>query len=412
MQFVRKSLLVIIVPILTILFYSTAINYGLVEVAGDAAKVKQTLAKSGIYNSVLDNLINESDGVGDGEDSVSLKDSAIKTAAMQTFTPQYIQTNTETVIDSVYHWLDGTTKTPDFKIDISATRATFAKNAGSAVTAKLSTLPACPADTNSASFDSDNAVCLPAGVDPAAEGAKVEQKINSGEGFLDHPVVTAQSIKASKDGSQEPIFEGDLKKAPDAFQAAKYAPYAMGLLAILLSVAVVFLSATKRKGLRKIGIMLLVAGVFLMGIAYGLNWGVNKQIPKSLKLENAALQTSVVKLAKDVGSQVEQNYWIFGGVYAALGLGLVLGTSFIGKKKNDKEDLEGEGKTAEDRIELKEPVKATSLGDDIKTVEDEFEDTPSSPSPPRKKTTTKPATKSAPKPKSTTKPATKKIIIQ
>jgi hypothetical protein len=373
MHFLKKSLLVILVPILTILFYATATNYGFVKVAGDAAKVKHTLANSGIYNSALDNLIKESDGVGNGADSVSLKDSAIKTAAHQTFNPQFIQTNAETVIDSLYRWLDGTTETPDFKIDLSTTRATFAKNAGAAVTAKLAALPACPAGTDPASFDSDNATCLPPGVAPAAEGAKVEQKINSGEGFLDHPVITASTLKTGDGGIFAPgekqapgktIFNTTLKDAPNAFQAVKTAPYVMGLLAILLSVAVVFLSATKRKGLRKVGIMLIIAGVFLMGAAYGVGWGVNKQVPKHLKLDNPALQVSVIKLSKDVGGQIENNYWIFGGVYTAIGLGLIFGPRFIGKQKADKDDLEGEGKTKEDRIDLKEPDKAISLPDE------------------------------------------------
>lgn len=397
-------MLVVIAPVLTLLLYAAATNYAFVKVAGDVENIKQTLSDSGIYDSVLDGLLDESDNVGTGTETVSLKAKAVRTAAKQTLTPQFVQTNTEQVIDSLYRWLDGTTKVPDFHIDLGSARAEFAKNAGAAVTAELSGLPACPAGTSTQNFDVENAACLPKGVSPAAEGAKVEQTINSGEGFLDHPVFTAASIKSQKGG--KPVFEDELKNAPKAYQAATTAPYVMGAVAILLAVAVVFLSATKRKGLRKIGIMLLVAGIFMLGAAYVLGWGVNQQIPKWIELNNPVLRDSLVKLAKDVGGQIENNYWIFGGVYTALGLGIVLGTAFIKKGGTQKSNLHGEGRNKEDRIDIKEPVQATQLADE----------SPAKKSKPAEAAKTKTAAKPKPAAKPPAKPpaktAPKKIIVQ
>ncbi len=403
MDFLRKSLLVIIVPILTILFYSIATNFAFVQVVGNSEKLKSTLASSGIYDSVLGGLLTESQAVSNGSQTVSLRSSAITEAAAQTFNPQFIQTNTESVIDSLYKWLDGATQIPDFHIDLTAARADFAKNAGVATTKKLSNLPPCPAGSTIQSFNAETATCLPNGVDPATEGARVEQSINAGEGFLDHPIITAASIKS--EGNSQSVFEqSGIKNAPQAFQTVKVTPYIMGVLAVLLSAAVVFLSRTKKAGFRKIGFMLLVAGVFLLGAAYTVSWSVNKEVPKRLQLNNTVLSSSLVKLVKDVGGQVGQNYYIFGGAYAAIGAGFILGATFIGKNKNDSgDDLRGEGRTKEDRIDIKEPVKATDFVDKDINKKSKVAAKPKTP------TKSKPVASPPATPKST---ARKKIIVQ
>ena len=106
-----------------------------------------------------------------------------------------------------------------------------------------------------------------------------------------------------------------------------------------------------------------------------------------------SLRTLALELTKEVG----KIYWIFGGVYT--GLGVVAITWTIYKRPRggqpDDDDLEGEGQTPEDRIELDEPDKPVEFVGPRETSKE-----PAKPKP-------KPAPKLTPK-----KPAAKKIIIQ
>ncbi len=415
MQVFRRPLLVLIAPFFVLMLYLAAMDYGIVRIVGDPGSIKKVLASSGIYDSVLTGLLDESKAVSNDGDSTSLQSSTIKVAAEKAITPQFIQTSTETVIDSVYRWLDGTTTVPDFKIDLTATKDTFALKAGEAVTVKLASLPACapgsPVSAQVLDVDTiDSVVCLPIGVSPQAEGAKVEQNIKGGEGFLDHPVFTAADLDISRCcGGTEPttsIYESDWKNLPEVFQVVKVSPYAIGLLALLLGVVIVFLSSTRRKGLRRVGISILIVGILTLAVSYSAIWAVNDKAIPNIKLNNAVLQDKVRILAKDVNRKITTNYLQVGTVYILVGVGLIAGTLLIkpGSKTND--DLEGEGQTAEDRIELKEPVKATPFDEDETSEADEFEDTPGAPPKPKKKPAPKPTAKRP------DKPATKKIIIQ
>jgi hypothetical protein len=391
MQFVRKLLLILLVPIFTLLLYATAVDVGFVRVAGSPSEIKKILNDSGIYSSVVPGLLDQSKQVSGGGGDVSLTNPTVKAAAVDTFTPQFVQKNTETVIDSVYRWLDGSTFEPDFSIDLTPIKASFAANAAKEVQTKLATLPACATAVAPQDFDAINATCLPKGVDPATAAAKIQNNLSSGKGFLDHPIISASSIK-NGDSGQSVFTSKNVKNVPKAYQAAKSTPAILGLLTLLLALAVVFLSPNLVKGLRRAGIILVGVGIFMLIFASGVTYGVNNQALPKLHLNNLVLEAKVRILLKDAVGQIETNYWEFGGAYLVLGA-LAIGASIYMNEHGakEKDDLEGEGKTKEDRIDLKEPDKAISLPEE------------------KSSSAPKPAAK---KPTSRSRPGPKKIIIQ
>jgi len=86
-------------------------------------------------------------------------------------------------------------------------------------------------------------------------------------------------------------------------------------------VGIVFLSSTWQKGLRHIGINLVVIGLIMLVFSYALNRTVSTKVVPKIKLENAVLQTDIRNLATDLTQQIDKNYWFFGGLYTALGAG-------------------------------------------------------------------------------------------
>ncbi|OGL38172.1 hypothetical protein A3B63_01535 [Candidatus Saccharibacteria bacterium RIFCSPLOWO2_01_FULL_49_22] len=411
MEFVRKLVLVLVTPLFIILLFAVAANTATIQIATDAAKIKSIIAKSDIYKSVVPSLLDEAGQISAGGEEVPLNDDVVRQAALATFTPEFIQQNTEAVIDSVYEWLNGETPLPDINVDLTATKADFAANVAAAVEAKLTSLPPC---TNLPdNYDPFAATCLPSGVNPASQAATVEENILSGTGFLDHPVITADTIK--QENQDQSIFTDELKEFPEVYQKIKVLPVVLGILALMLALAIVLLSSSKRKGLQRVGIMLVVVGIIMLVIAYDLTRLVGEGLEK-LDLTNRVLEDSLRTLVIDLASEVGKYYWIFGGAYTALGALAIIWTTYKKPKGGQPDDdgLEGEGQTPEDRIDLKEPEDVSELAK-VEEKPSEFvgprEHEPTKPKPKPLPTgrQAKPAAKPPPKPK---KPAVKKITVQ
>lgn len=375
MNILRKMLLVILAGLLPLFLWTLAIDVGILKTAGSSAPIKKILSDSGIYGSVVSGVLDQAKtSGGDQGGGVSLTDPAIKQAAENTFTPQFLQTNTEKVLDSIFVWLNGKTPIPDFKIDVTGLKSTFATEAGKAAQQRAATLPVCPSGLSGSAdnFDAFSATCLPRGLTPALVATQVKNDINSGQGFIKDPVISADSIKGETDcpaGGQctnKSVFENQYKNAPRAYQEIKKTPIVLGILALLTTLGIVFLSSSRAAGLRRAGIVFLIIGSLLLVFAWGLNWGINQKALPKMNLDNKVLQEKVKNLISDVVASVDKTFYIFGGAYAGLGLAAIGSSMFLGRRNGSKsnkveDDLEGEGRTKEDRIDLKEPDKPTPL---------------------------------------------------
>lgn len=308
--------------ILPFLLFAIALNFGVLRVAGSPKPVKEILADSGIYGSVVGSALDQAKKTAGNGTEVSLIDPAIKKAAEESFNPQVVQSSTESVIDGVYHWLEGKSPQPDFNIDLTSVKTTFAEKVGQAAQTRAATLPICT--TAPVTTDPFSATCLPPRLTPAQVGEQAKNTVLAGQGFLEHPNITYSNIK-SDDPSQQNIFDNQLKDAPKRYQMLKKAPIILGVLAVLAIVVIIFLSESRRKGLRRVGITLIMAGAFMLLFAWGLNRIVNHNVIPNIKMDNGLLQTNLQILVKDITLKIDQNYWIFGGTYAVLGILAIAG---------------------------------------------------------------------------------------
>ena len=330
MQFVRKFLLVLLVPLFTILLYTVAIDVGFARIGTQPAAIKHILVKSGIYSSVVPSLLDQAKQVSGSSGTVSLTDPVVRAAANQTFSPQLVQNDTEAVIDGTYDWLNGTTPLPDFQIDLSSAKSDFAANVAKQAEQHLQGLPACPA-SSAVNFDPLHTTCLPAGVTPASAAAVLQSTIANGKGFLDSPVITANSIKSGN--NNQPIFANQLKQVPEKYRLAKKTPLVLGALVLILGLAILFLSSTRSAGLKRIGIPLLVVGLLLLAFAWGSNHVTTKFLVPKVKVNNVALQNSVRVLVVNIEQAIDKSYWWFGAGYTALGVTAISGSMYINRQR-------------------------------------------------------------------------------
>lgn len=332
MNILRKMLLVFLGALLPFFLLALAIDTGIIRTAGSSDPIKKVLADSDIYGSIISSTLDQAKTSGEGGEGISLTDPNIKVVAEKTFTPQFLQENTEKVLDSVFLWLDGKTKIPDFKLDLSGLKNTFAAETAKAAEARAATLPVCPAGLSGGadSYEPFSATCLPRGTTPASVAAEIQNSLSKGEGFLENPVITADMIKIS--GSSQSVFTDQLKDVPSYYQQVKKTPIYLAILSLLITLGIVFLSASRRAGLRRVGIILVIAGTFLLIFAWVLNWGINQKALPQLKLENKVLQEKMKTLASDITANVDRTFWTFGGAYAALGALAIAVPMFIHRR--------------------------------------------------------------------------------
>jgi hypothetical protein len=75
--------------------------------------------------------------------SINVSPEIIKSAMVATFTPDFVQTHTEAVIDHAYDWIEG--KSPEFRfsVPVDQKRATFIQHLSKSLESQVTMLPVC-----------------------------------------------------------------------------------------------------------------------------------------------------------------------------------------------------------------------------------------------------------------------------
>jgi len=189
----------------------------------------------------------------------------VQDAAKTAFSRQLVEQSINSVIESNYAWLRGETDTPQFKIDLTDAKQSFAQEVGAYVTTHLASLPVC---TNAQLAQMQNVdplsmTCRPPNIDPKAAGQQVTQQIIESDELLSNPVLTAQTINPDPASQTDPYYE-KLSQLPKAYQFSEKLPYIFAGLAILSAFVFILLFNPRRNGIKWTAIILTLAGLLLV----------------------------------------------------------------------------------------------------------------------------------------------------
>ncbi len=291
------------------------------------AKLESSLANSKIYDRVTASVLQQaekSSADGGNSGSVSLSDPLVQQAAEAAFSPSLIEQSVNTFINSNYDWLNGKQSSPDFKIDLSSAKQDFAQQVGQAVQSRLASLPVCSAQQLSQlsiPVDLLSVKCRPSTVDPKSEAAQVAQEVNDSGDFLSNPVITAASLNQNELGQANSTSQGQpyykkLSWAPKAYRISVKLPWILGGLAILSGLGIFFVSPERRRGVRRIGAVLLVAGIILVAYKLVADAMVNKFAGISIKgAWGSDFKQPISDFLRQLEPQLVANYLLFGIVF-------------------------------------------------------------------------------------------------
>ncbi len=330
---VRKIVVLLLSLVLLVSLLGVAFSTSSDMAFSHPDKLESWLSQSKLYDHFVATVADETQksASGGSQPGAAPTDNAAITQAIQAaFTPQLLQGYVKTFLNGNYAWLEGKTATPAYTIDLTAAKQSFAENIGKYIETRLASLPVCssaqlaqlPAGQNT---DYLTIACRPPTLSPQAAAAQAVQQLNSGDSLLSNPVVTANSIspKGNNNQGHQPYYQ-KFSAAPKLYRLGLKLPWIFGGLALLSTLGIVFIASRKRKGIKYLGVVLLVAGFILVAVKFMADVAFN-QVEKRV-FNNATvgqLQQSLTDFLHRVEAQlVKVDFW-FGIAFLVLALVLI-----------------------------------------------------------------------------------------
>lgn len=309
---------------LLLLVISTITN----QTVGNRQAVKGWLDRSNVYNSVVTAALSsvKDKAGGQNEDGeIPVDKPEIQAVINKALTPEFLKSNTENVIDSMYLWLDGSSPTPQFTVNLAESKLRLIDGLSEYATARTVKLPACKTTAPTKDFDALTATCLPKGVDVSKIGSQVRSELTKNKDFLPDTTLSGADIKTKDDSGKEVSAFQQADIVPKVYQYSGLVPIIFGVIALLLGAAIIFVDQSRRHGVRRVGKVLIINGIFL-GLGYLLlNFGSNKAKSSiAANAESKAIKDLVIRLADIVVSDIGKWFIAFAAVFAVLGTLLIL----------------------------------------------------------------------------------------
>jgi hypothetical protein len=209
---------------------------------------------------------------------------------------------------------------------------------------------------------------------PEAAQAQVTQELSNNGNYLANTVITPSNINPDKASASEPYYQ-KLSRLPDLYQASLKLPYVLAALSLLFALGVIFISISRRKGVRLVGIMLLIAGLALVALKF-VSDALFRHVEKRVFNESSIgqLQKALTDFAHRVEVSVVRTELWFGIAFlllAAIIFGVLAGTRKGGDSKHaeslpelpdDESEAEGASPVILARKRLKPPLTGLPTG--------------------------------------------------
>lgn len=316
----RRFILAILYSIFSTALLFFAIFLGIQQVLGSPTKLESALANSGIYTSAVTDTLSSNAQQTLGNTNIPLTNTDVQSAVKGAFPSSLLQNSTEQFLNGIYAWLQGKSSTPTFSIDLSGAKGNLADNLANYVQNRLDSLPTCTLATmpsNLSSVDVYTATCVPPGFNKATAVEQVRQDVQQSD-FLKDPVLTADSIKSSNGQT----LTQRLKSVQTLYHDLVLLLYALPGVIILTALGIIFVSRSRRLGIRHTAVTTLSTGIMTAIIAFFAVFVLDK-ITTALTHGSSAsqpLQVKVLHIFDSLGSDLRV-WWVGVGIaYTVAGL--------------------------------------------------------------------------------------------
>ena len=280
--------------------------------------LKDSLSTSGIYSSFVDNVIDTNTNHSNQTlSSLPIGDANVRTIIKSSFSPQFLQAQTNGVIDNTYSWLQGDTVALNFAFDISSAKQTMNESLANYAAVRVASLPQCdslPSEVNVFTID-----CHPAAMTSEFVREQTLSDLNQAE-FLKNSVLTKDNLPKTNDGK---TIDQKYSFIPQIYQFMQNGLLISAVLFLLSTVLFIMLRKPYQKGLRAYGRDILSNSIMLiiLTIIFGF---ILPRYTHSFGLASSDLSSTFTKVSDAYIGKIDILVLNVAIQMAAVGLGLLL----------------------------------------------------------------------------------------
>lgn len=272
MNTLKKIGLFLAVPLLSLSIFMGVSLWSLQQYFGDSTHLKQWLEESKVYPAISKEIVAQSVKAAKEQtnnDALNFSSPVIKKALEKALTVTYVQSAVEELVDGTYAWLDGTNPKPTYNIDVDPLKRAFADSVIGSAEKRLDKLPDCVLPDQATTTDPFKTNCSPPLGISQTELKKLRREIEKNKDFLPQDI-TADTTNFGEattgEGSTAPEIQPWYQSVahwPGVFQWMQRGPLIALGVGLLSVTGIIFLSSTRRQGLRRTAITLLGSSVAL-----------------------------------------------------------------------------------------------------------------------------------------------------
>jgi hypothetical protein len=277
----RLTNLLLVVFFLSVLLFS--FSFSAYRALSNQGKLEGLASESGIYSYLINQITSQGKNTLKVSGLVASLSSQIESDTKASYSQAEFSDQSNAVISSSYSWLKGKASVPNFNLDLSDVKQNLFNDIAQSFITYVGALPDCSfaQDVAIAKSDTFNFVCKPLGFNSTYVTSRILADLSSGNSFLNNAVVTAQTLTIN----HKPYYI-QYSKLPSYYQLISKLPYiAFGVMVICL-ILMSFISLNRRRTVRQIGILLIIAGAITL-LSVLVKGSVTNHITSSLEGSNS-----------------------------------------------------------------------------------------------------------------------------
>ncbi len=293
-----------------------------VVIFGTPNRIEKALVDANAYQRFIPAVI-ESNEKSSTLSTIPLDDPEVQRIIKQAFPPQALQANTQTVIDSFYNWLKGTSKQPNYVVDFSPNIEILAKGLSNYAFSRLASLPVC--EQAPSEVDPFTARCQPRDFNYVSAQAEMQTALEKDGAILPQKRFTVKDLP--KSGNGQTIVER-FSFAPAIYTVAFIAPAILIGLIPLTALFIIWLSDHKRRTVQVLGFTILSTALFLVLTPLVFSFVTNR-LTSSFQSQQAVAGSDLQAITADVSNKLNTAFSSliieFGIIAAGVGLLVIIG---------------------------------------------------------------------------------------
>ena len=296
------------------LFFGVSLAAAIV-VVGHPGHIEHTLSSTGTYKQLVPSVLQTLGSASHDSGGIPFKDPGVQKIVNESLPPQVIQTSAESVINGTYGWLGGKTLHPLFRVDLTKNRELVTENLTAYAFNRLAQQPLCA--TQPETVDPFTAQCLPRNYDIHEERSAFASEINA---LFPKTVFTANDLPRFAGGKS---IAHDFPQAARLYRLALAGPWLLGALFVVLSVLLMLLCCSVRKGWKLLASVIISSGVAL-AVTPLLYLLVYPHINHALTLQSTNTGINIIINNLVAALSHDFNDYILKGSLLVVNLGLVI----------------------------------------------------------------------------------------